>query len=166
MEDFDKLVAFYKHVIDNTDTMPIFCRWVYGLHPDDELITEYINSDSMYLVEEDGRIIAAAAVTPNQDEDYHEIQWDIEAKDDEVSVIHILCVDPLIQHRGIAKIFVREIMAFCKATGKKAIRLDSLDTNKPSQKLYESLGFLRHGVRNWYACNLGYADFILYEYVL
>ena len=40
-KDLEKLYAFYKYVIDNTDGMKVYCRWIYGKHPTDEMIAAY-----------------------------------------------------------------------------------------------------------------------------
>ena len=98
-----KIENYYKYVVDNTENMDKYGRWIYGQHPTDEMIEGYITNKSMYFAEEDGIIIAAVAVTFFQNEDYHSVQWNVEAKDDEVAVIHILCINPKKQGCGLAK---------------------------------------------------------------
>ena len=49
---------------------------------------------------------------------------------------------------------------------KKAVRLDALSCNKPAHKLYESLGFINRGTERWYAENVGWMEFFLFEFVL
>ena len=93
-KDFPALSVFYRYVIQNTKDMDIYAKWVYGQHPTDEMIKGYITEGSMYYCEKEGEMIAAFALTPYQSKDYHDTQWDIRALDDEVSVVHILCVDP------------------------------------------------------------------------
>ena len=46
------------------------------------------------------------------------------------------------------------------------MRLDTLACNTPAQRLYESLGFQKRDQRRWYADNVGWADFFLYELIL
>lgn len=163
MGDFERITDFYKYVIDNTDTMPECCRWIYGLHPSDEMIALYITEGSLYYCEQDGVIISAVSATPYQGDDYHDVEWDDKLADDEVGSVHILAINPDIQKQGMASKTMNAVYELFKAAGKKAIRLDALDTNLPAQRLYESLGYKKIDVRNWYACNLGYADFLVYE---
>lgn len=59
--------------------MDKYGRWIYGQHPTDDMIEGYVNSESMYFAEENGIIIAAAAVTFFQAEDYHSVQWNVAA---------------------------------------------------------------------------------------
>lgn len=165
-EDFPKIAEFYRYVIANTETMPVFGRWIYGLHPDDEGIREYLNSGTMFTLEKDGTIAAAFAVTLSQGEDYHDTPWQIPLADDEAAVVHLLCVNPAMQRQGIAKAAMAMILDYARQQGKLALRLDALACNTPAHKLYEGLGFRKMGTAHWYACNVGWTDFFLYEYLL
>jgi ribosomal protein S18 acetylase RimI-like enzyme len=163
--DFDRVVEFYKNVIENTENMPEYGRWIYGLHPTDDMIRSYIESSCMYLMENDGRITAAVAVTFSQGEDYHSVKWNTNLDDTDVAVIHLLCVSPREQKQGIAKRVMQEIISIIRAKHKKAIRLDALFCNTPAHRLYKSLGFKKCDVKNWYAKNTGWIDFYLFELV-
>lgn len=164
-KDFKRLTDFYKYVIENTETMPQYGRWVYGLHPTDGMIRGYIKEDTMFYCEAEGGIIAAVAVTPYQGEDYHSIPWSDSLADGEVSTVHILCVDPRLQGRGIAGEVMNAIMRSARIGGKKAVRLDALAGNLPARRLYEAMGFTAVGSRKLSADNVGMADFVFYEYV-
>lgn len=166
LKDTHRIQYYYRYVALHTENMDIYGRWIYGQHPTDEMIEGYIRDGSMYVWEADGAIVAAAAVTFSQDESYHPVQWKVEAKDDEVAVIHILCIHPQKQGCGLAKKIVNEIMDLARTKHRKAVRLDALCCNTPAHKLYEDLGFQKCGIQNWYADNTGYIDFYLYERAL
>lgn len=161
--DLERITEFYRDVVKNTEGMEKNCRWIYGKHPSDDMIRAYIEEGSMFYDAEDGRIIAAVAVTPYQGEDYHNVDWNVEAEDDEVSVVHLLCTDPRVQKRGIAGQVMNEVIKMAHDSGKKAVRLDALITNEPAQRLYDGLAFTRCGIHNWFTNNLGWVDFIVYE---
>ncbi|MBP1561036.1 MAG: GNAT family N-acetyltransferase [Oscillospiraceae bacterium] len=163
--DFSKIVSFYKYVINNTENMAEYGRWIYGQHPTDEIINGYIEGGYMYYTEDNGEITSAVAVTPYQSADYHPVQWSVEAGDDEVSVVHILCIDPKRQKCGLAKSVMYKIISMAKEDSKKAVRLDALCCNIPAHRLYESIGFKKRGCQKWYADNTGWIDFFLYEFV-
>jgi len=165
-EDFERIKAFYIYAIENTDTMKECCRWVYGQHPDDETIMRYIEAGDMYYCQRDGRIIAVIAIAKKQDQDYQDAPWQLPLADDEVTVGHIMCVDPKLKRQGIAKDMLKSVCDLSRRLGKKAYRLDTLASNKPAQSLYDSQGFKRIAEKHWYACNTGWTDFILYEKLL
>jgi len=162
--DLAKLTSFYRYVVENTANMAEYGRWVYGVYPTDGIINGYIESGHMYYTEEDGEITSAVAVTPFQGTDYHPVQWGVTADDDEVAVVHILCIDPRRQKIGLAKSVMQEVISAAKKS-KKAVRLDALCCNKPAHKLYESIGFQKRGTQRWFADNTGWIDFFLYEYI-
>lgn len=164
--DFDRLTEFYRDVILHMENMDIYAKWVYGQHPTDEMIMGYIKEGAMYFCENDGSIISAVAVTPYQGEDYHDTEWSVVSADDEVSVVHILCVDPKLQKQGIARKTMELVIQMSRKMGKKAVRLDALSCNTPAHRLYSSLGFEKKGQQQWYADNVGRTDFFLFELIL
>lgn len=163
---FEEITDFYKYVIDSTPNMERYGRWVYGKHPTAEMILSYINGGYMYYVEDKRKMIAAVALTPFQNSDYREVEWSVDLDDDEVFVVHILCVDPKHQGTGISKRIMDLVVELARNMDMKAIRLDALCCNEPAIKLYEKYGFTKMGTKNWYADNTGWIDFFLYEYVL
>lgn len=142
------------------------CRWIYGLLPDEGMIGGYIETGDMYYGEADGKIVAVIALTRKQEEDYHDVPWQKDLADDEVAVGHIMCCDPGLKRRGLAKDIMKSVCELCRSMGKKAYRFDTLASNIPAQTLYDSLGYRRIATRHRYARNTGWTDFILYEVLL
>lgn len=161
-QNFQRIAQFYRDVIAQTEHMDLYARWIYGKHPTDEMLQGYIRKGAMYCFEKDGAILSALAVT-SQTADYHDAAWSISLKDDEVSVVHLLSVAPSWQGNGIARDTMGWMIEESRAMGKKAVRLDALACNKPAHRLYESLGFRKRDQRRWYADNVGWMDFFLYE---
>ena len=165
-EDLARLLDFYQLVIRETETMPRYGRWIYGLHPTEEMIRESAEQGALYYAEYAQTVIGAVVVTPFQTEEYHGIDWEAELRDGEAAVVHLLAIHPQRQRLGLAKAVMRDVITLAKAQGKKAVRLDTLSCNLPAQRLYDALGFRKRSVRNSYACNVGRIDFCLYEYPL
>ena len=106
------------------------------------------------------------AVTMEQGEDYHQIQWEISPKDNEVAVIHLLGISPVWQKKGIGTQMIDEAILLAENQRKKSLRLDALASNLPAQHMYLKKGFQYRGKQNLYAENTGWTDFFFYEYVL
>jgi len=166
IRDYEAIAGFYKYVIEHTKEIEKYARWVYGQHPTDEMILDYIQQNAMYILEENGAILAAVAVTMSQPEDYHYIEWQQELKDDEVAVVHILCVNSDYQKKGIGRRMVEECFHLAKTAGKKAVRLDALESNTPAHRMYEAMGFELRGKQNLYAENTGWTNFLFFEYII
>ena len=161
--DFAMAREKYIEVINHTRDMNIHARWVYGQHPTDTMIQAYIDRREMYLFMDEQNVAGMIAVTMYQGEDYHEIPWSQNLKDDEVASLHILAVTPEYQGKGISKTMLEEIISLVREKGKKALRLDVLASNTPAQRMYERLGFCYRGKQNLYAENTGWTDFLYYE---
>ena len=164
--DLKEISEFYHRVIKETGDIAFYARWCWGKHPTEEMLREYIRQGVLYYTEKKGIIVSAAAVTPYQTAEYHEVDWKIAVADDEVDVVHILAVDPQFHRCGMAKAMMKEIIRHARENGQKAVRLDALRSNSPAHRLYESLGFSRRGICHWYAENTGWMDFYLFEYLL
>lgn len=162
-EDFLRVTQFYRDAIRHTPEMERFGRWIYGLHPTDGMIMDYIQSRTMFTCEDDGEILCAFALTSSQGSDYHDTCWGSALADDEVAVVHLLCVNPKYQHQGIGKRAMAHAIALAEQMRKKAIRLDALSSNTPAHRLYESLDFERRGTAHWFTDNVGWTDFYLFE---
>ena len=162
-DDFDRIADFYRFVIDNTETMERYCRWVYGEHPADDLIRRYIDEGAMFYSVKGDELLSAVVVLPYQEEDYHGIDWMAELEDDDVAAVHILCVNPLYSKQGLGTATMKAVVENAEKTGKKAVRLDTLLTNLAGQHLYESLGFTRICVKYGFAACTGWTDFVMYE---
>lgn len=164
--DLPRILDFYQFVIRESSDVFEYARWVYGRHPTEEKLTEYVRQGMLYYTEEGTDVTAAVAVTPYQTDEYHGVGWQAALKDDEVAVAHLLAVNPRFRSRGCAKTMMREVVSLAKSKGLKAVRLDALACNIPANRLYESLGFQKRGVCRWYAENTGWFDFYLFEYLL
>ena len=78
-------------------------------------------------------------------------------------MVHLLCVAPELQKQGVARETMGLVIELSRERNKKAVRLDALACNIPAHRLYESLGFQKRDQRRWYADNVGWTDFFLYE---
>lgn len=156
-------VRFYHHVITDTPDMDRYGRWKIGLYPKKEDIESYIGKGEMYVLSEDDLIVGAMAVTMSQGDDYHSVDWSLPLADDEVSVVHVLAVNPDDRGKGFGEILIDEAVSIARKNGKKALRLDALAGNVPAHRLYAKKGFAYRGKQNLYAENTGWTDFFFFE---
>lgn len=161
---FEDIKRRYLEVIEQTPGMAEYTRWKYGQHPSDEMLQGYINRGEMYVYTEEETVKGMVAITMYQGEDYEDVSWGRMLQKDEVAVLHILAVCPAYQKQGIAEKMIREAINLAAEHNKKAVRLDSLGSNIPAQKMYEKLGFVYRGKLQLYAENTGLTDFKFYEW--
>lgn len=166
ISDLQRLKAFYDNVTDNTVGMDQYCRWEKGLYPTSDIIRDHIENHSMYILDEDNKVLGAMALTEGQDDSYKTVNWNVNAADNEIAVIHILGVNPALQGLGMGKRMVKYAIDLSAAQNKKAVRLDALSSNVPAQNMYKSLGFKYVGTQKFKYDNTGLADFLLFEKAL
>lgn len=164
--DFDEIRAFYDLVIDETEDMDIYTRWKKEFHPYSDDIRDYINNGEMYRCMADGKLVGVIAIPFWQSEEYHLIDWDVIAADDEVTTVHIFAIDPYAHGKGYGTAAMKYAISLAKEHGMKAIRLDALTDNAPARRLYEGLGFQLKGEMRQDTENAGWLDFCFYEMVL
>lgn len=166
-QDFLRLQEFYRNLIEKTPGMKENCPWEYGIYPTDALLREHIDNGDLYYMEQGGAILAALVLLPYQEENYAwDNPWGAALEDDQIATVHMLGVNPGLQGQGIAHRAVKAAIQNARKIGKKAVRLDALSCNLPAQKLYRSMGFAEVGTARWQSANLGWTDFVLYEYFL
>lgn len=141
ISDVDRISRFYQYVSKNTRNMQQFGKWIYGLHPTKEQIESYIKYGFMYCFERSNKILGAIAITPFQETEYQDIDWQIACQNNEVSVVHLLAVNPNYQGCGIARKIMRNAIHIAKNSNSKSVRLDALSCNIPAYRLYHSIGF-------------------------
>ena len=68
--DFKAVRDNYIEVVKNTPRMEQYARWIYGMHPTDEMIRSYIDNGDMYILKEDDNLVGMIAIVMHQDDDY------------------------------------------------------------------------------------------------
>ena len=161
--DFKTVKAAYTDIIENTPEIVEHAHWIYGLHPTDELLRSYIDHGEMYVLKDAEKTAGVVAIVMHQGQDYKTVQWEENLADDEVAVLHLLAVCPAYQRRGTGKVIVEKTIGIAGKHKKKAVRLDTLASNLPAQRLYEKSGFQYRGRQRLFVENTVWLDFVYYE---
>ncbi len=156
----------YQYIIRKTPHVDKYSQWKWNLHPTEKMINQYIKNGEMYLYTDNESIAGVTALTMYQGDDYDNVSWNITCRNDEVMVVHIFAIAPEYQGKGISGQVIDKIIEVARAFQRKVVRLDSVASNTPAQKLYQSKGFKYCGKQNLHTDNIGYTDFYYYEYAL
>ena len=166
MSDLDIIRNLYYKLLDSSEIYSTILRWKKGVYPSDTDWIPYIKNNEMYLTLLDGDLVGAVVITKSQTKEYQNIPWQINIADEEVSVIHLLAIDPEQQGKGLATVILDEVIKNAIAMKKRAVRLDAISTNIPAQKLYKKYGFINCGTQQLYYASTGWTSFVFYEYLL
>ena len=100
------------------------------------------------------------------DNDYSNVKWRIDAKLNEIAVIHTFAINPKHTGKGHARKIFNEIQDIAQNSGQKTLRIDIIDGNIGAQKVFEKLGFEYINSIEIAHYAVGLAKFHIYEYVL
>lgn len=165
-DDFETVRSKYIEIIEKTPGIREHACWIYGWHPSDASLKAYVDDREMCLLMDGDRVAGLVAIVLHQDADYEPVAWAEPLPNDEAAVLHLLAVCPDYRGKGVGRILVEKAVEQVRKSGKKAVRLDTLKSNLPAQRLYESTGFSFRGTRHAQAEGTVWFDFYYYEKVL
>ena len=166
MTDFSSVRAFYDQLIDDMVKLPYHPMWEKDGHPADSYLRAAAEAGELWLAEADGAVVAAMVVNSAANEGYAQVPWKVSAAPEEVVIVHAFGVATAHQGRGLGSAMMHEVMAAARNAGKKAIRLDLIDFNRPTEKMYLRLGFTRCAELKLYYKEVGWQLFHMFEYAL
>ncbi len=140
-KDFLGLMRFYDSMCTALDEKEFLPNGDKGGFPSDNMVLSAIREHNQFIGIEDDRIVAAYILSHNCDKVYHTVQWQIEATEKEVMILHALRVSPQYGGRGFSKKLMEYAIETAKLRKQKAIRLDVLEGNFIPEKMYASYGF-------------------------
>ena len=138
---FEQVKLFYWDLIDAMQHQTSATNWKKGIFPSNEFLMSSIQNKELYLLSENGKILASVILNNHANESYQDVAWGKVVDDKDVLIPHALGVNPAVQGKGISKIMVQSIIELARQTGKKAIRLDVFGSNYVAENLYKNQGF-------------------------
>ena len=142
LDDLDAISAIYDAIHDREEAGLAVIGWNRAIYPTRASGEASIRAGDMYVLEEDGRILAAAKINQKQEESYAQGTWTHEAADSEVLVLHTLVVHPEAAGRGIGKRFVAFYEECAARMACPYLRMDTNARNAAARALYRKLGYI------------------------
>lgn len=164
-KEYDAVRAFYHSLIDCMEDAKYKPMWEKDIYPAAKFLRESIQHEELHIGLLKKEIAAAMVLDHRCNEEYKKCNWQINAEDSEITMIHVLGVHPRFGGQGLAKQMVSKALDIAGNSGQKAVRLDVLGGNLPAEKLYPAMGFKYMDTVKMYVEDTGWTDFKLYEYV-
>ena len=162
-EDLPRIGAIYDAIFDREEQGPVYTNWKRGSYPSEADARKALEAGTLYVGEDEDFLWGVVNLNGIQLPEYALIPWSIPAEEEQVGVIHTLCIHPARTGRGRA----REMVAFCEETartqGKTVIRLDTWEHNLPANRLYPSLGYRFAGVTEFFFQGFVHENLNCYE---
>lgn len=142
VKDLDEVEAIYHEVLDFEAKNGSYTNWQKGLYPTKMDAEKALREGTLFVgQDETGRIYGSVVLNHIQPKEYANIPWGIPAEDDDVLVIHTLCISPNSSGKGYGKEFVAFAEEYACKRRCKVMRLDTYEGNQPAIGLYSHLGY-------------------------
>ena len=141
LSDLDAVAAIYDAIHDREEAGLAVIGWDRSTYPTRATAESSIRAGDMFVLEEEGRVLAAAKINQKQEEAYLRAAWTQEAEDSAVMVLHTLVVHPEAAGRGIGKRFVAFYEGYAAEQGCPYLRMDTNERNAAARALYRKLGY-------------------------
>ena len=141
LSDLDGIEKIYNALHDLEESGEGCTGWKRGIYPTRDTARASIEIGDMFVLEENGEILASGRINTEQVDVYSTVEWEIKANDDEVTVLHTLAVAPSAKGRGLGTEFVRFYEEYAFKTGRPVLRIDTNERNLPARSLYKKLGY-------------------------
>ena len=144
--DLDAIAAIYDHIHDNEEAGKTTIGWIRSIYPTRATAQSSIEIGDMYVEEVDGVVVAAAKINQEQVPEYANAQWQWEAPEEQILVLHTLVVDPAKGRGGYGKAFVAFYEDMARNMGCPYLRMDTNARNTIARQLYQGLGYAEVGI--------------------
>lgn len=140
-EDTENVLNHYRTVINQIRNNEYNPGWEHDIYPLKEDITQAINSDELYIGIKDGKIASSIIINNTKYDGYENLNWNVEAKDNEIYYIHLVAVNQDYKKQGLAKNMLNYAFDLAKKNSIKSIRLSIHMNNIAIEPVYTKLGF-------------------------
>ncbi len=144
--DMDGIERIYARIHDGEEQGLSTIGWIRGVYPTGATAAVAMERGDLFVMTDDGRIVASAVINQIQVPEYRDAQWQHAAADDEVMVLHCLTVDPLMKGNGYGRAFVAYYENYARQHGCPALRMDTNVRNARARRLYQRLGYAEVGI--------------------
>ena len=141
MADLNRIEEIYNEIHTEIEQGRAQIGWTRGIYPTRSDAEESIRRREMFVLEENGEIVASGRINQYQGPEYDNAVWSFDAEPDSVMVLHTLTVSPKHSGRGFGRQFVAFYENHARECGCTALRIDTNAINLPARALYKKLGY-------------------------
>lgn len=145
-KDIDAVALIFGHIIDEEEKGNCTIGWQRGVYPTWNTAVEALENGDLFVMEEDGEIVAAMRLNKQQVPEYKNCQWEYPADDDQVMVMHTLVVEPSIKKHGYGKKMVEFYENYARENNCPNLRIDTNVKNSRARALYKNCGYKEIGI--------------------
>ena len=139
--DLNAIAAIYDAIHDREEAGLSSTGWVRSIYPTRATAQHSVEAGDMFVLEEDGCVVAAAKINQIQGEEYTRASWTYHVPSCKVMVLHTLVVSPAAAGKGCGTRFVAFYEDYAAQHNCTYLRLDTNARNTTARALYKKLGY-------------------------
>ena len=140
--DIPQVAAIYDHILTEEEQGQAAVGWIRGVYPTRQTALDALEAGTLFVLEQEGSVAAAAKIDQNQVPEYANAPWRYpDVPPEQVMVLHTLVVDPAFSGQGCGREFVRFYEDYALSHGCRYLRMDTNAKNSAARSLYASLGY-------------------------
>jgi len=140
-KDVDELEKLYDDLNDYMSSNINFPGWLKGIYPIRETAVEGISEESLFIAEDNNKIIGSIILNQTPEEAYNKVKWLTKTNYNEILVARTLVVHPTYFKKNVATTLLSFAKEYAISQGVKSIRLDVSTNNTPAIGLYRKMGY-------------------------
>ena len=146
-QDIPYIAAIYEHIHDNEESGRSTVGWIRGVYPTADTARAALEADDLFVMEENGAVVAAARINKIQVPVYADVPWRYpDVPDEQVMVLHTLVVEPTCSGKGYGTAFVKFYEDYARENGCLYLRMDTNARNQTARKMYAGLDYWEAGI--------------------
>ncbi len=166
LNDLNAIIQIYDHILEKEEKTISYTNWQKGKYPTAAYAKAAIEAGTMFVLEENKSICGCVVLNHIQPPEYNAIDWKYAAKEEEIIVVHTLCISTAFTRMGYASKLMEHCECYAKKKGAAVIRLDTYEGNLPACQLYPKLGYDYAGTTKFHFQNIIWENLNCYEKLL
>lgn len=144
--DLDELERLYDELNDYLQIGINYPGYLKGIYPTRATAEWGLTAGGLFVLRVGGDIAGSVILNNhNINKAYRQVNWGVDASDEDIIIIYTLVVHPRYMKRGVATALMEHAEHYAKRLSAKSIRLDVAIQNTPAIALYEKRGYIYRG---------------------
>lgn len=140
-QDLPQIGALYADIHTAEEAGAAVIGWARDVYPTEMTAHQALNRDDLFVQEVEGQLVGAAIINRQQVDVYAGANWQIDAPDSKVMVLHTLVIQPSCFGQGYGTQFVHFYEQYAYANGCTCLRIDTNERNLAARTMYRKLGY-------------------------
>jgi len=145
-KDIGEVAAIFERIIEDEERGISAVGWKRGVYPTRATAEAALTQGDLFVLEDEGRVVAAMRINHEQVPEYSKCRWDYPAGDKQIMVAHTLVVDPAAKGKGYGRQMVAFYEQYAREHRCPFLRMDTNAINTRARALYQSLGYKEIGI--------------------